>query len=175
MGPKQTPDWTVEQIDAWGKQQGRVESWARKAKLGAFVNDPMESLDTINLSQRLYSIVVSFITAMAFGKATPNLIHWINHWDNAASDGNIVISNDVLTVLQVPSIILLLVSFGSSLYCGSQATPKNRSVSVWILKGMLGGPFTIQQIQSLTSRQTQQQVLDGQQPQLTQSDTIVSP
>jgi len=26
-GPKQTPDWTVEQLDEWGRKQGRVEAW----------------------------------------------------------------------------------------------------------------------------------------------------
>ena len=39
-GPKQTPDWTVEKLDEWGRRQGRVEAWARKAKEGVFVNDP---------------------------------------------------------------------------------------------------------------------------------------
>jgi hypothetical protein len=172
VGPKQTPDWTVEQIDAWGKQQGRVESWARNAKLGAYVNDPMESFDTIHLSQRLYSIVVSFVTALAFGKATPNLLNWINHWNDPTNDGNIVISNDVLTILQIPSTILLLVAFGSSIYCGVQAPKKNRSVYVWSVKGWLGGPFTIQQLESLNARQTQQEVLDEQQ---SKQDTIIVP
>jgi hypothetical protein len=169
VGPKQTPDWTVEQIDEWGKQRGRVESWARNAKLGAYVNDPMESFDTIHLSQRLYSIMTSFITAMAFGNATPKLIDWINRWNDVASDGStgLVVSNNVLTILQIPSTLLLLVALGSSIYCGSQAPKKNRSVFVWSMKGLLGGPFTIQQFNSLTSRQTQQQVLDEQQRKTT--------
>ena len=152
VGPQQTPDWTVEQIDAWGKQQGRVESWARNAKLGAYVNDPMESFDTIDLSQRFYSIIASFFTAIAFGNATPTLLYWIN-----------LSKNDLLTILQIPSAILLIAAFGSSIYCGSQAPKKNRSIYVWSIKGLLGGPFTIQQFESLAPRQTQQEVLNEQQ------------
>ena len=173
VGPRQTPDWTVEQIDEWGKQQGRVESWARNAKLGAYVNDPMESLDSINLSQRFYSIVASFLTAIAFGNATPKLLYWINHIGTTTED-SVLVSNDALTVLQIPSAILVLAAFGSSIYCGSQAPKKNRSIYVWCIKGLLGGPFTIQQFESLTSRQTQQEVLNEQQLQ-TKQDTVLSP
>lgn len=161
VGPRQTPDWTVEQIDEWGKQQGRVESWARNAKLGAYVNDPMESLDTINLSQRFYSIISSFFTAIAFGNATPQLLSWLSQY--GTSNGSVVISNDVLTILQIPSAILIVAALGSSIYCGSQAPKKNRSVYVWCIKGLLGGPFTIQQFTSLSVRKTQQQVIDDQQ------------
>ena len=166
VGPKQTPDWTVEQIDEWGKQQGRVESWARNAKLGAYVNDPMESLDTINLSQRFYSIMSSFLTAIAFGSATPKLLYWINHF--SISTDSVVISTEVLTILQIPSAILLLAAVGSSIYCGSKAPKKNRSVYVWCVKGLLGGPFTIQQFEALTTRKTQQEVLNDRQQETVQ-------
>ena len=171
VGPKQTPDWTVEQIDEWGKQQGRVESWARNAKLGAYINDPMESFDTIDVSQRFYSIISSFLTAIAFGNATPKLLNWVNQ--RGTSDGNeVVISNDVLTILQIPSAILLLAALGASIYCGSQAPKKNRSIYVWCLKGLLGGPFTIQQFASLSVRKTQQEVIDEQKQQSMQQDII---
>jgi hypothetical protein len=155
VGPKQTPDWTVEQIDDWGKQQGRVESWARNAKLGAYVSDPMERFDSLVLSQRLYSILTSFLTAIAFGNATPQLLLWIN-----ASYDITAISDNFIDILRVPSSILLILAFGSSIYCGSQAPTKNRSTMVWGIKGLLGGPITIQQFQSMSTRQTQEELLN---------------
>jgi hypothetical protein len=157
-GPKQTPDWTVEQLDAWGKQQGRVESWARKARQGAYVNDPLESLDSLTLEQRLFSILTAFVTTVSFGKATPNFVRLIGMFVTKSSDSdNGIVLEDTLAILQIPAVLLLVVAVGSSLFCGIKAPEKNRSPTVWGIKGILGGPFAIQQLLAASTRITQQE------------------
>jgi hypothetical protein len=148
VSPKQTPDWTVEKLDEWGRQQGRVESWARKAKQGAFVQDPMESFDSLLPQQRLYSIVTALTVATAFGKATPSFVSMVS--------GDAVTPN-LLSVLQIPAAALLLASLGSSAYCAMTAKGKNRSQYVWTLKGLLGGPLTVRQLATLSTLITQQE------------------
>lgn len=155
-GPKQTPDWTVEKLDEWGRQQGRVESWARKARQGAFVKDPMESFDSLLPQQRVYSIVTSLTAATAFGKATPTFVAMVS--------GDIV-APDVLQVLRYPAVLLLLASLGSSAYCAFTSGGKNRSQYVWTVKGFLGGPLTARQLATLSTLVTQQEQDDRDRAQ----------
>ena len=149
-GPKQTPDWTVEKLDEWGRRQGRVEAWARKAKEGAFVNDPNESTDSLTTQQRVYSIVTILTAATAFGKATPGFLVLALDWqgDNVAS---------VLGALQIPAATLVLSSLGSSIFCAITAATLNRSRYVWTIKGFLGGPLTVRQLQTLAPLTTQRE------------------
>lgn len=170
VGPRQTPDWTVEQLDEWGRQQGRVESWARKARQGAYVNDPLESLDSLTLQQRLYSILSAFVTALSFGKATPKFIHLIERFGPNNDGDHGIMSENAFTVLQIPTVLLLVFAMGSSLFCVVKAPEKNRSSFVWGFKGFLGGPFTIQQFFSATTRITQQE-----QDDLRKQDASVQP
>lgn len=153
VGPKQTPDWTVERLDEWGRQQGRVESWARKARQGAFVQDPMESFDSLRPQQRAYSIVTGLTAAAAFGKATPAFIGLIT----SGGGGDVVVDPNLLAVLQFPSAALVLASLGSSAYCALTAASKNRSQYVWAVKGLIGGPLTAHQLASLSTLVTQQE------------------
>lgn len=148
VSPKQTPDWTVERLDEWGRQQGRVESWARKARQGAFVQDPMESVDSLSPRQRAYSIVTALTAAAAFGKATPAFVTLVSGGD---------VAPDALANLQIPAATLMLASLGSSVYCALSAGGKNRSRFVWAVKGLLGGPLTVPQLASLLPRVTQQE------------------
>jgi hypothetical protein len=157
IGPKQTPDWTVEQLDEWGKQQGRVESWARNARQGAYINDPTESLDSLLLTQRMYSILTASITAVAFGKATPKFLRLVTEAITSGENDDIILSEDMLLLLKIPAVVLLSVAFLSSIYCAMQAPEKNRSSYIWGMKGLLGGPFTIQQLATLSTRITQQE------------------
>jgi hypothetical protein len=70
---------------------------------------------------------------------------------------------------------LLMAALASSIYCGSQAPKKNRSIYVWCIKGLLGGPFTIQQFASLSARKTQQEVIDDQQQPMNKGTSTIAP
>ena len=151
VGPRQTPDWTPERLDEWGKAQGRVEAWARKAKAGEFVSDPNEALE-LTLSQQCFSILTALIVTTAFGKATPaflvNLLQVVPDTSAAVS---------FQQVLQGPAIGLLVASVGSAVYSNGQAKAKNRNTTVWSIKGWLGGPFTIATLRSLDPLLTRQE------------------
>jgi hypothetical protein len=154
-GPKLTPDWTPQRLDEWGRQQGRVESWARQAKQGAFVGDPLESFDSLLVSQRLYGIGTALLTALAFGRATPNLISLVG-----LDNGDGAVSNSLAVALQIPAVALIVASLGSSVYCAMTASKKNRSLYVWAVKGFMGGPITVQQLASLSVLITRQEMQD---------------
>jgi len=151
-GPKQTPDWTVERLDEWGRQQGRVEAWARAAREGAFVRDPAESTESLTLPQRVYSMVTLVTATTAFGKATPGFLVLVLGSADAAAD-----SNGWLQALQVPAAALVMASLGSSIFCAVTASTKNRSRYVWTVKGFLGGPLTVRQLVTLSTLITQQE------------------
>jgi hypothetical protein len=156
-GPKLTPDWTPQRLDEWGRQQGRVESWARQAKQGAFVGDPLESFDSLLVSQRLYGMGTALLTALAFGRATPNLIALLVALD---SGNGAAMPISVTVALQIPAVALLVASLGSSVYCAVTASQKNRSLYVWAVKGFMGGPITVQQLSSLSVLITRQEMQD---------------
>ena len=143
IGPRQTPDWTAERLDEWGAQQGRAISWARKAKEGEFVGDPMETLD-MEFPQRAYSILTAFVVAAAFGRSTPTFL------------ANIGVESSSLLeeLLQAPAAALLLAAVGSSVYCAYQAAGKNRNKLLWLVKGFLGGPLVVRQLTGLAGLTT---------------------
>jgi hypothetical protein len=155
-GPKQTPDWTPELLDEMGKKQGRVEAWARRAKAGAFVNDPMETLD-LSLQQRVFSIVTALTVATAFGKSTSTFLTATTRLvpDDSSS------AETVLQVLQAPAAGLLAAAIGSMVYCVMDSRQKNRNPLVWAVKGLLGGPVSVRLIREL-------------QPLLTNEETTTS-
>ena len=148
VGPKQTPDWTVEKLDEWGRQRGRVRAWARAAREGAFVRDPAESTDSLTAPQRVYSIVTVFTAAAAFGRSTPAFLSMMGFAGN---------SEALLSSLQVPAAALVLASLGSCVFCAVSAATKNRSRYVWTVKGFLGGPLTVRQLVTLSTLITQQE------------------
>ena len=161
--PKQTPDWTVEQLDEWGRQQGRVEAWARKAKEGAFVKDPEESTHSLTMQQRLYSIMMVLTAATAFGKATPGFLSLISvGWSDNGTDSA---SLSFLGALQIPAATLVIASLASSVFCATTAATKNRSRYVWSVKGFLGGPLTVRQLTTLATLTTQKEQDDTKQSQ----------
>jgi hypothetical protein len=57
--------------------------------------------------------------------------------------------------LQGPALILFLISIGSSIFCTVVASQKNRNTWIWLWKGFLGGPFTIQSLQNVPTLITQ--------------------
>jgi hypothetical protein len=147
VGPPQTPDWTAERLDEYGRARGRAESWVRRAKLGEYVKDPYEQLD-LDLGLRLYSIAAAFTTSFAFGRSTPTFLKDFLAMDNGG----------VSEPLQIPALALIVASLGSSIVCGVLFAPsKNRNSFVWTVKGFMGGPLAVLQLQGLEALLTQEQ------------------
>lgn len=139
-GPRQTPDWTPEKLDDWGRQRGRAMAWARRAKEGEFVSDPYESLD-LNRSQRIYSAFTLLLAALVFGKSTPTML----------ASASVDLPTNSFDLLQLPTIVLVISCVGFAGICASQASGKNRNTIVWFVKGLLGGPLAASQLRSLGS------------------------
>jgi hypothetical protein len=137
-----TPDWTPERIDDELSRQGDAISWARKARDERLVKDDAESLD-LNMLQQAYSVFTAVLIAMSFGKATPTFLTMLG------IDGTSHHIIELLDVLKVPSIGLSAASVASSVLSSKQATEKKRDTLIWTLKGLLGGPFTVQSIREL--------------------------
>ena len=147
--PGWTPDWTPERLDEWGKQQGRAQAWARKSREGAFLKDPMETLD-LEVSQRAYSILTALLVATGFGRSTSTFLTQTTGLFQ--EDGQVM---SALSSLQAPAAALALAALGSSIVCAFMAKGKNRSQYVWSIKGLLGGPLTIRQLRELSPLITQ--------------------
>ena len=151
-GPAQTPDWTPEKLDEYGKQQGRAQSWARRSRLGEFVRDPFETED-LSFEVRLYAISTAFFVAFAFGRATPKFLAEV------LQIGTINSAQGIQDVLKGPALALALASLGSSIVCAAYLAPeRNRSVISWGLKGLFGGPLTVLQLKELDSLITREEL-----------------
>jgi hypothetical protein len=59
-----------------------------------------------------------------------------------------------LAVVRVLAVALLIASAGSAAYCGSVAPTLQRSRTLWTIKGLLGGPVAVRQLQSADRLQT---------------------
>lgn len=140
-----TPDWTVERLDEYTKRQGEAQSWVRKAKDGEFIQDPYETFYFDNLPQLLFCIMMISGITISYGQSTPTFVSsFVNNMDDT-----------FLRYLQGPANVSLLISIGSSMLCTYMASQKNRNVIMWLWKGLLGGPFTVQSIKSLDALVTQ--------------------
>ncbi|KAL3767390.1 hypothetical protein ACHAWO_010409 [Cyclotella atomus] len=142
-GPRQTPLWTAEKLDEAGKQAGRAQAWAKRARMGELKKDPYESLELTG-SLRIYSIFFAITTAFAFGNATPTVLTIAG------------LSSDELTeVMRIPSLVLLVAAAGSAIVNGAvMAPPKRRSSIVWFIKGLMGGPLAVRQLRDLDDLKT---------------------
>lgn len=144
-GPGQTPDWTAEKIDEYAIQQGRAQDWARRSRQGEFMKDPAETSD-LPTEVRLYAMATSLFFSFSFGRATPNFLADLLHV------GTLDSAEGLQGVLQVPALVLALASLGSGVLCAASLAPeRNRSVIVWGLKGLLGGPLTVLKLKDLDS------------------------
>ena len=72
--PQQKPTTTThnilthtEKLDEWGRKQGKAQAWARRAREGEFVKDPLEVTE-LDTQQRAFSILSGLMIATAFGK-----------------------------------------------------------------------------------------------------------
>lgn len=150
-GPSQTPDWTPEKLDEYAIQQGRAQSWARRARMGEFMKDPSEVSD-LSTTVRLYAISTAFFFAFAYGRATPKFL------SEMLNAGTIGTAESVQGVLQIPALVLALASLGSGILCASVLAPeRNRSVISWGLKGFFGGPLTVLELKELGSLITREE------------------
>ena len=142
-GPRQTPLWTPEKLDEAGRKAGEAQAWARKARMGELKKDPFEIL-AVEGELRVYSIVVAFTVALAFGNATPTALRMLG-----------VGSDDMLDVFRVPALALLAAGFGSCLMNALVlASPKRRSSFVSGLKVLFGGALSIRQLRELDDLMT---------------------
>jgi hypothetical protein len=143
IGPRQTPDWTPERLDEYARIQGKAQSWARRAKLGEFVKDPYETMES-PIEFQLYAVFTAWFIAFAFGRATPAFL------GNVGGSLTATEIHDLMNTLHLPAFVLALASIGSSMFCAARLAPeRNRSVLVWAMKGLFGGPLAIRQLQEL--------------------------
>ena len=137
-GPRQTPLWTPEKLDEAGKKAGEAQAWARKARLGELRKDPFEIL-AVEGELRAYSILVAITVALAFGNSTPTALDMFG----LNLDG-------LLDVAKIPALVLMVAGLGSAVANGVVFAPaKKRSSFVWGLKGLMGGPLAVRQLQEL--------------------------
>ena len=142
VGPRMTPDWTPERVDDELSRQGAAISWARQAREDRLMKDSAESLD-LDVVQLAYSVVTALLIAVSFGKATPAFLTMIGI-EGASNE-----TQGLLDILKVPTIGLAAASAASSFLCRTKASEKKRDQIVWMIKGILGGPITIRQLQEL--------------------------
>jgi hypothetical protein len=151
VSPQLTPDWTAEKLDEYGKSRGRALAWARRARMGEFVEDPLETLD-LPFSFKAYAVLSAFFVALAFGKATPNLLAQLD------------MATDSLEILQLPALAIVVASLGSAAFNGVVLAPsKNRRNWVWVVKGLLAGPLSVSQLRGVDTLLTRKEEEDIQE------------
>lgn len=137
-GPRQTPEWTVETLDEYTKQQGNAISWAKRARQGEFVKDPSEILD-LTLPMAFYCVMTWMVVAFAFGRSTPAFLTMAGMTDTGIEH-----------VLQLPGLALALASLGSGVVSATVLAPQlNRDSFVWGIKGVCGGPLAVLELRAL--------------------------
>jgi len=122
---------------------------ARKEGEGEFMKDPYESLN-IEGSLLRYSIVTVPFIAFAWSDASSNILELLNLGDQ----GSIL-----LNVMQFIAFKLALLPVFSGIICGLVFAPvKKRSRFVWGVKGIVGGPLAIVQLNKLDELMTPDEV-----------------
>lgn len=149
VGPRQTPAWTPEQLDEWGRSRGEYLAKIKREKLDRLMVDRQESLD-LEMGQRVYSILAALLVALAFGQSTPTFLTSFLSYSET--------DLEVLDVLRAPAASMLLAGIGSSIYCGKQASEKKRNAGIWAFKGLVGGPLTVRQLRELPQLVTQREL-----------------
>jgi len=136
-GPRMTPDWTAAQLDERGRVQGRAASWVRDVKSRKF--DPSESF-SLTFGQQAYLCLSALATATGYGKSTPAALNAMGLESGAADP------------VKVLSLICVFLSIGSAVASAIVLAPqKNRDVTVWGIKGLVGGPLTALDLLGLDS------------------------
>lgn len=108
--------------------------------MGELKKDPYEIL-AVEGELRVYSIFVAVTASLAYGNATPTMLKMIGLSESGGS---------LVDFSQIPALALLAAGVGSAVVNGAVlAPPKKRSSFVWGLKGLLGGPLAVRQLQEL--------------------------
>lgn len=153
----------TEKLDEWGRKQGKAQAWARRASLGEFVSDPLETTE-LDTQQRVFSILTGLMVSTSFGKSTPTFLVQMTGWlpdEDAAKS--------VLAAVQGPAVGLLAASVGSLVFCAVQAKGKNRNPVVWAIKGLLGGPLSIRSLRESEPLLTQSEDAERKKQERQQS------
>ena len=130
-------------LDEEGRKAGKAQAWARAARAGEFAKDRFEFMN-VEGGLQTYSIITSLFTAFSFGRATPKLLEMVQ-----------MDASSVLEIMQSVSFIIILISVGSSVFCGTILAPgKNRSALAWGVKGYAGGLLAIGQLKDLNDLKT---------------------
>lgn len=138
---RRQPEWTAEQLDEEARRRGKTYDWARKVREEKEKNigkkDLAETID-VHGGLRVYAIIFTLLSSIAYGKATPPAMEWIDA------------SPTFLTMTQGVALILLSASIVSSIYSSVVlAPPKNRNSLIWAIKGFAGGPPAVFQLKEL--------------------------
>jgi len=145
-GPRQTPDWTLEKLDEKGRKRREV----LQARGGKFTKDQYESLNIEGSMQR-YSIFAAAFIAFALSNASSNSLELLNLGATASI---------LLHVMQYIALKLVIIQAVACILCGAVFAPtKNRSRFVWGVKGLVGGPLAIMQLNKLDELMTLDEVL----------------
>lgn len=122
----QDPNWKKAQLKKRGK-------WVDENK----VQIPKSERFSLDGSQRIYLIFTIAVNAFSYGHATKDLI-----------DKN-VIPSTLIETSSLASLILLTMSISSIVVNVIKSKEKKRNVFNWGMKGLLGGPFTVFQLNKL--------------------------
>lgn len=138
---RRQPEWTAEQLDEEARRRGKTYDWARKVREEKEKNigkkDLAETID-VHGGLRVYAIIFTLLSSIAYGKATPPAMEWMDA------------SPTFLTLIQGVALILLSASIVSSIYSSVVlAPPKNRNSLIWAIKGFAGGPPAVFQLKEL--------------------------
>jgi hypothetical protein len=152
---------TAQQLDAdIARQVQRSSSWNSiketiRSERKHHQVDLYETMDLIP-SQRIYSIIFMIIVTIAYGRATPQFVSMMTHntihslsSSLSSSSSSTDTMNEMIPILQGMALGLFLTAIGSSIAAVFLAQNQNRSTSIWAIKGLLGGPFTVQQLRNL--------------------------
>ena len=92
---------------------------------------------SLDARQRAYLIFTLAANVFAYGHATRDLIN--NH----------MISESIVDTTTLASLLTLTMSITSIAVTVIKSKEKNRNTLVWASKGLLGGPFTVFQLNEL--------------------------
>ena len=140
---RRQPEWTPEMLDEEGRRRGQTYDWARRVReekeTSIRKTDSAETID-VNGGSRVYATVFSLLSSIAYGKATPQALEWID----------VATATTITTSLHGIALMFVLTSIASSAYSSTVLAPqKNRNSFIWAVKGFVGGPLAVVHLKEL--------------------------
>lgn len=131
-------------LDEEGRKRGIAQSWARKERAGELRGDPYEQL-RLEGGMRTYCALAALIVSFGFGRATPMALASV-----LGDNGD----TSIISVAQIPALIVVAAAVGSSVLSGAVLSPeRKRNSFVWGVKGFFGGPVAILELTGLDELQ----------------------